>query len=309
MAILRILAFMAGLTLVGLVLRRRGLLSPAHAAKLNGAALYVTLPASIVLSLHDFPVDARSLGGPAILFVLTFVLWLIADRCARHFHAAPSQRAVFVIATVLGNTAFIGYPVVHAVFGDRGLAQAVLIDQLGMEALAFTLGAVLAARGSPDAQSISWSKEFAGLLRFPPLVALACGLAWSIADLPPFPEPLRKTLGFVGSLTAPLVMLALGLVLRAGAIREAWRSALAVAGLRLVLSPLLAWGAAVLLGLESWQTGVTVLEAGMPAMMFSLVLALRYRLDVELAAAVVSVTMVGAAITLPAWVLVLRLAG
>jgi predicted permease len=129
----------------------------------------------------------------------------------------------------------------------------------------------------------------------------SAGLAWSALHLPEWPAWLEDVLRFVSRATVPIVMISLGLVVRLGSLRGALRPAVLVLLLRLVAAPLLALGTARITGLSALPTKVLTLEFGMPTMMFTLVLALRYGLDAELAAAFISVTLAGALVTLPAW--------
>ena len=109
----------------------------------------------------------------------------------------------------------------------------------------------------------------------------------------------------VGLLTVPLVMVAFGLVLRLGALTHVRKEAFFVGLLRLVVAPLLALVASRLVGLEDWRTSVVTLQAATPTMMFTLVLATRYGLDVERSAGFITATMVASAVTLPLWAAIL----
>lgn len=297
-AILQILVVMAALTLVGVGLRRW--LTGAHAARLNDVALKVTLPAAIFLSVHRLRLDAAVLVAPALFFVTTLLVWLIAEAVARQLALDAKAHATFVLSAVFGNIIYIGYPMAAALHGEAGLAQAILVDQVGLEPLAFTLGPLLAARGGAPG-TFSWRAQLAGLLRFPPLVAFAAGLMWNVGGLPPWPPAGQWLLRAAGLATVPLVMLAFGLVLRFGALRQVMKEAVGVGLLRLVVAPGLALVASRLVGLEDWRTSVVTLQAATPTMMFTLVLATRFGLDVERSAGFITATMLASAITLPVW--------
>lgn len=301
--ILVVLAVMSAFAGGGLGLRRLGWATPAAAPRLNAMALNVTVPAGVFLALHVFPVDRSLLGAPALMALLTFALWGLAELAGRALRLDARSRAVFVLAVTFGNTAFVGFPVVKAVLGDEGLSHAVLVDQVGAEPLAFTLGAIIAAAGAASVgERARWKRELVALLAFPPLWALGAGLAWSALGWPPLPEGLQVVLRWVSAGTVPLVMVALGLLVRAGALAKVGRAASAMAVLRLVVSPLLALVAARLTGLADLPTKVLTLESGMPTMMFTLVLVTRAGLDAELAAAFITASLLGAVVALPAWV-------
>ena len=305
MALFHVISVIVAFTLTGVAARRVGLLRPESAGQLNRLALGVTLPAGIFRSLHTFTLDRTAARPPLFAAGLVFLLTGLSWALARRLRLARPVAAVFVLAVIFSNTAFMGFPVVSALYGDPGLTQAVLLDQLGMEPLAFTLGAVIAA-GAVEGASIPWADELWKLVRFPPLITLAAAITWRLLDFPHVPANVDTVLHWISAATVPIVMVSLGLVLRIDALRRAWRLATLVVVLRLVLSPLLAWGASRMLGSDPLQSTVTTLELGMPTMMFTLMLAIRYRLDVELSAALVTATLAGSMVTLPAWVAVLR---
>jgi predicted permease len=299
-ALLQVITLILGLTLLGAALRLMGLLSPTRAMGLNRIALNVTLPASIFRTLHAFPIVRSALVPPLLTAIITIFLCGVAFGLARMARFPRAMAAVFVLTVVFSNTAFMGFPVVQTLYGDAGLAQAVLLDQLGMEPLAFTLGAVIAANAVEGAR-IPWKQELAKLARFPPLVTLAAALLWRLLGgphVPPWPDTLLR---WVGAATVPLVMVSLGLVLRLQALRQAWRPAVLIVFLRLIVAPSLGWGASRLAGLTHLQVAITTLELGMPAMMFTFMLALRYQLDAELSAGFITATLLGSAISLPLW--------
>lgn len=301
-AILQILLVMAVLTLLGVGLRRW--FGSSHATKLNELALKVTLPAAIFLSVHQLRLDAAVLVAPALFFLTTLLVWGASEAAARALRLEARARATFVLSAVFGNIIYIGYPMAAALHGEAGLAQAILVDQVGLEPLAFTLGPLLAARGGAPG-TFSWRTQLVGLLRFPPLVAFAAGLVWNVAGLSPLPPAGQWALRMAGLATVPLVMLAFGLVLRFGALRQVMKEAVGVGLLRLVLAPALALVAARLVGLEDWRTSVVTLQAATPTMMFTLVLATRFGLDVERSAGFITATMIASAITLPIWAAIL----
>ena len=297
-----VLATMAAFTAVGGLLRRYAGVPSAWAPRLNAIALNVTVPLGVFVALHRFPLHFSLLGAPAIMAVVTLALAALSWFVARAMRLAPGPRALFVNAVTFGNTAFIGFPVVTAALGEAGLAHAVLIDQVGAEPLAYVIGALVASSGrAGQGPSSAWD-DLRGLATFPPLWALMLGLAWSALGWPEWPSFVLEPMRVVSMATVPLVMTAMGLVLRGAALRASWRSASVLVLLRAVASPALALGLAWATGLSGLARDVLVLEAAMPAMMFTLVLATRAGLDAELAAAYVAATLVTAPVTLLAWI-------
>ena len=98
------------------------------------------------------------------------------------------------------------------------------------------------------------------------------------------------------------MLLSLGLALRwQGLGRQVLPLALGVVGLRLLLVPMLATRLVGALGFEGDKAVALVLEAGMPSMLFGVVLCDRFSLDSRLYAVLVTVTTVLAMGALPLW--------
>ena len=69
----------------------------------------------------------------------------------------------------MGNTSFVGFPVIEALYGKKGLETAIIVDQPGTFVVMATLGIIVASiysKGTPNPKSIA-SK----ILLFPPFIA------------------------------------------------------------------------------------------------------------------------------------------
>jgi predicted permease len=136
------------------------------------------------------------------------------------------------------------------------------------------------------------------LLIFPPIWALVLGLGLHSVRLPALVETM---LARIGSLTTPLIMLSIGLSLRAAA----WRSSAKLVGFaaagKLVVVPALVLLAVNALGLPPDLKQAAVLQAAMPTMFFSLTLALLFALPVDLVVNAILATTLLSFATLPLW--------
>lgn len=304
--LLQVIGVVGGLTLFGVLLRRFAGMGDGAARRLNDTAIRFTLPVGIFVAMHDAALDASALGAPAIGWLVTLLLLALGWVIARALGMNRRVSATFVLAATFGNTGFIGYPAVVALFGEEWLPQAVLIDQIGPGALAVTFGAFLAASASTRTdEPFRWQVELARVIRFPPLIALVAGVLWRALNLPAFPSSVSDPLLAFGALTVPLVMVAFGLLIRAGELRRALPSASGVVVLRLVVSPLATLLLGMALGLPPGPMAVATVQLAMPTMMLTLMLAVRYDLEPKLAAAYILATFVVSAFTLPLWVLFL----
>lgn len=300
--LIQVIAIIGALTLSGALARRIWGFGDRSAQRLNNTVIGFTLPIGIFVAMHNAPLAASDLLAPAVGWIVTLLLMGLGWVLTRILRLERRMAATFVLTATFGNTGFLGYPAVVALFGEKWLPQAVLIDQIGPGALAVTLGAFIAAHAStrPD-DPFRWRTEAARILRFPPLLGLAAGSMWRLAGVPPLPEAMTGPLRLVGALTVPLVMVAFGLLIRADELRRALPTAGWVMGLRLVVSPLATLLLCTALGLEPGPTSVATIQMSVPTMMLTLVLAVRYGLEPKLTAAYILATFVVSTVTMPLW--------
>lgn len=196
-----------------------------------------------------------------------------------------SQRS-FLPALTLGNTGNLGLPLCLFAFGQEGLGLAVAI-YVTNSLLQFTFVPLLHTR-------VSVVKT---LLSTPMLYGAVAGLSVVTADVH-VPEWLQNTLGAIGDLLIPLMLMALGNTVGGLKVHNLPR-ALGLGTARLVISFVVAVGVSFALGLSGVAQGVLVLQGAMPAAVFSYLFAARYERDADDIAGIVFVSTVLGAVTLP----------
>ena len=286
--------------LIGLAvaLRWRGVLRDEHGAIFARLVTDVTLPALIfgALARHRFGLDQLNLmaimmSAEVVCLALTWILILV-------WKVPRAQRGVVLVASAFGSSAFLGFAIVTEAFaGDAAsITDAVVISELGVGSLIFTLGVVITMHyGGGAARPGDLGRAFLGYLRSPVFVALAAGVGVSVFSVPTDHPVMAVILRFTGVLAdanTVLVALTIGTVLQARAIRTAGPLLALVVVMKLVVQPGLAGLASGLHGVAEPGRTVVVLEAAMPTASLVVVFARRYGGDAALAAAAVLVTLI-----------------
>jgi predicted permease len=96
-----------------------------------------------------------------------------------------------------------------------------------------------------------------------------------------------RPIGLLSGAAIPVMLLVLGMQLERHARPEHPKAVAAAVGLSLLVSPLIAFTLAALLGLEGAARQASIIEASMPAAVATTVLALEYDLDAEFSTSVV----------------------
>ena len=161
--------------IAGLLLRQSGKLPDNAHVTLNGFIIHVALPALTLLHIHGLHVDSTLIFVVAmawLLFGLGVLLFWVLGRLAG---LTRSTTGALMLTGGLGNTSFVGLPMIETFYGKEGMATGILIDQLGSYLVLSTVGIVVAglyAEGRPDATTL-----FKKVASFPPFLALLLALA------------------------------------------------------------------------------------------------------------------------------------
>jgi len=281
---------------IGLLLQRSSRLPESMALSLNTYVIYVALPALVLFEIHQLTLDARALLPIVFAWLMMFASALFIWFFARRARWSRPVTGALMLTVPLGNTGFLGIPLIEALLGKEAIPYAILYDQFGTFVALNTYGSFVAAYYSGNVTS--GKNLIRAIVSFPPFIALI----FAFISLPlHFSDWFSTVLERISSTLVPVVMVAVGLQWRLRLERE-FVAPLAL-GLvaTLVLTPLLAWTILHLLGITNLAAQVVVLEAAMPAMISAGVLAVNYQLAPRLASSLVGYSLLLSLATVWAW--------
>lgn len=263
---------------LGSAFTRLGVFDDAGADVLNRFVVYVSLPA---LVLHVVP----KLHWERELTLLVAVSWgtlliavLAVFLLARVFSFSREVLGALLLCAPLGNTSFLGAPLIAALRGPDALKYAIIYDQLGSFLGLSTYALFVIARFS-GTEPPALRTMLGRLATFPPFIALMIAL-----PMPPLPEALDAVLGRIGDTLSPLAMFAAGMRLRLRLPAE--RVALAGGlGVKMLLVPACAFLIVRTFAEPGLLADVAILEASMPPMLSAAALASMAGLAPQLCAA------------------------
>lgn len=295
-------ALILGMLALGMLFARLKVFPENATEVLNKVVLFLCLPAAVLTYVPRLQFEARVLGLVLTPWLLMLATWALVLFGARLFRLDRARQGVLLLCVALGNTSFIGYPMVRALLGESALPYAVVYDQFGTFVMLSTFGLYVLAAYSGDARP--GLRQMSGrVLRFPPLWALLFAVSLMPADPPHWIGAALKSLS---DAMLPLVMLAVGLSIQLRLPREELPALGYGLLLKLVVLPALALPLCRLFGLTGPALEVNVLESAMPTMITAAALAMMQGLVPRLAAALVAYGILLSLVTLPAWVWVLQ---
>ena len=285
--------------LVGMVLRTtRRLPENAHLA-FNGFILNVALPALILGTVRGVRLSPELLLPVSMPWVLFGLSALIFVAVGRVFRLTAGVVGALIMTAGLGNTSFIGLPMIETFYGAGDLSTGILIDQLGTYLVLSTLGILVACVYSSG--TAPWGEIARRVATFPPLIALIVAIVLLPVD---YPAWMSGVLHRLGDTLAPLALVSVGLQLRLDQLRG-HRIPLGMGlGFKLVLGPLLV--ALLYTGMLSWSgetSRVTIFEAAMGPQIGGGIVAIQYGLNQPLTTLMVGFGIMLSFLTLPVWYL------
>ena len=265
---------------MGVLFRRLKVFPEQTAHVLNMFALYVSLPAVILLKIPELTLSAENIVAAIVPWSMLLLSAILVLAFARFRQWSRETTGVLLLVVPIGNTSFMGVPMVRAFFGETGIPHLILYDQLGTMLIFASYGAVILSLYSGERSNVPAILKRA--LLFPPTTALLIGLAlrnWS------YPQVVVNTLEDLGGALTALVMTAIGFQIKLRLQRTTLEPLGVGLAIKLMIAPLVALVACRLLGLNSLAADVSIFEAGMPSMVTACALAAAAGIGVELAVA------------------------
>jgi predicted permease len=280
---------------LGVLAARFGGLPSGTAHAINWWVLDAALPALVLVLVPHL----RFEGGSWFLVVAMWIVfggaWALFTALGRAARWSRERVGALTLVAGLGNTSFIGYPMIEALHGKPGLTLAVVSDQLGSFPLLAAGGVAVAAIHS--GRTASAGAVVFRVLTFPAFIALVVGLG--VGALGGWPASFESLLLQIGQTLSPLALFSVGLQLRVQGDRDQLGALCAGLGWKLVLAPLLCWAIGRAGHVHGLTMTVGVLEAAMAPMISAAILADQYGLEPRLTNALLGLGIAISLVTVP----------
>ena len=267
----------------GMFLQHRDVFADNAPLTLNLYVIWIALPALILCQVP-------TLSFSTDLFVLLVMPWLMTALGAvlvwitsRLLEWSREVTGVLLLTVPLGNTSFLGIPMIDAFFGMDMVSYGIIYDQFGSFMALSTYGSfILALYSKQQHQSVRTIAK--RVFSFPPFLALLIALL--------FAKPLQHVaiaegLSLIASSIVPVVMFAIGLQLKIKLAPGQTLPFCFALSVKLLIAPFVALSLCQLAGIDTPASKIAVFEAGMPPMVTAGAMAMSAGLAPRLAAALV----------------------
>lgn len=263
--------------------------------KVNQFIIFLPLPAITLLFIPELELTREALFPIASAWYIYALAIPFFYGLKRIFNWSTEVFACLVMVCGLGNTSFIGYPIISYLYGPENLQYAILVDQSTFVILA-TVAVIWAtsfSHGKPNLKSIVWR-----LVKFPPFLTFIAAFFIPASAL----DGVRSGLEFLGSLMVPLAIFSIGMQFKFLVKAIDYKAFGMGLFYKLVFAPSLLYILVFLiLGKDSLLYQVSFIECAMPPMITASIIANQYKLEGDLANALVTYGIPVSFLTIWAW--------
>ncbi|MDP3266799.1 MAG: AEC family transporter [Sulfuricurvum sp.] len=280
--------FIIVLLLIGILLQKAD--APADFSKsLNVFVIYVSLPATVLIQVPKITLNASALSTILIPWLLLPIMFYLVILMTKNY--ATDVRAALLLVIPLGNTSFVGIPIIKTLLGSDAIGYVLMYDQFGTFLMLALYGSAIISYY--EIGKIHKRLILKKLFYFPPFFFLLFALSFGKMPLSVYPY-----LEILSSTLVPLALVSVGYSLRFSGELDYFLLSKALV-LKLIVMPLIAFALLFKLGVDPMALQVSVLESGMPSMITAGALAIAAGFAPALSAAMVGYGIIICLITLP----------
>ena len=267
-----------------------------HLAKvLNMAIIYVSLPALILYKIPTIKVSTDTLIVLVMPWNLAFILPFIVILFSKRFNLSKKETGSLLLVSVLGNTSFLGVPLIGMFYGEAYVPYALLYDQLGSFLILSTYGSVVTAIYSSNS-NLHIKTIIKKIVLFPPFLALIIAFILQDSNMIQVFKWILKPLS---STLVPFALMSVGYQLKFKVPYDERKALIIAILIKTIISPVIA----LLISLAFFSfdtiTKVAILEAGMGPMITAGIMANLVGLKPRLTNAIVGYGILFSFATLP----------
>ena len=282
------------LIIIGIIVRRAGILPDAGRKALSNLLINAVLPCNIVHAfMSGAGISTEFVRNSVYIFIISILLQVfIAFFNHIMFARFPREKkSALSYGMICSNSSFIGLPVAEILFGELGVMYT-SIFQIPLRFTMWTEGVSLFT-------TIDRKDALRKLAVHPCIIAVYIGLIMMLTQLK-LPAFLDDTVNAMSRCTTPLSMLVIGSILADAPLKGLYSpSVIYFAFLRLLAFPLIIYAVLTPLHFDKLLINICVLMSAMPAGSTTAILADRYGCDAVFASEITFTSTILSIITIP----------
>ena len=247
---------------VGYIIQRLNIFSKEAATILNQFAIYISLPAMILLQVPKLTFSIDSLIPIIIAWSVMIISAALILIISKFLSFSKEITGSLMLVAILTNSSFLGIPIINAYMGESSLPYILVYDQLGTF-IAFSIYGTFIVSFYTSKKEISFKIFTLKVLTSPPLLALIVALLLMGVEFHPV---LSKVLSSFANTIVPIALVAVGLQLQFKLPKEDLKPFSVALFIKLIIAPIIAIIICKIFNWNNEASMVSIMEAGMAPM-------------------------------------------
>lgn len=247
---------------IGYIINRLKIFPKEAPTILNQFVIYISLPAMILLQIPRLTFSLDTIIPIIIAWLVMTFSAILVLLLARVFSFSKEITGSLMLVAILGNSSFMGIPIINAYMGESALPYVLVYDQLGTFIALAIYGTFIASFYSNKSE-ISFKIITFKVLTFPPFISLVLALFLMGVEFNPI---ILKVLSSFANTIVPIALVAVGLQLQLKLPRHEIKPFSVALVIKLLIAPIIAIFICKLFGWNNQASIVSIMEAGMAPM-------------------------------------------
>lgn len=282
------------LILAGFVCVKLGAIKAESKKGFSDLLIYIVVP-SMIINSYITEFNSEKLANLIEAFKLSAVLLILglAVTMVLGLKIKDKNAPIVKFSCIFSNAAYMGFPLIEAVFGTDGLLYASAFLTI-YNILMWTVGYAMVSRKAEPKAVIK------SICTTPVIISVAIGILIFALRIP-VPDVLHKAFSSAGSMNTPLSMVITGIMIANSSAERLFKNKLIifVIAVRMLLIPLLCLCLFALLGIRGQVAEIVLMLEACPCAAITSVFAVQFGYDEDTAAGAVVITTVLSIVTLP----------
>ena len=281
---------------LGFLLGKRQIFNFEAAMMLNKFVMLIGVPSLIILLLSKAPISEFNFQMLSGYFFTELVLYLTGILISKFiFHRETKEAVLIGLCIALTNHVLFVLPIAETLFGEEYAKP--IISIITMDGLVLFAGTIVLL-DFLETQDLTVADTFKKIILNPPLIAVLIGLIFGLSRSK-IPVGVEVFLNAIAVSASPVLLFALGIILSRPYKGSNLALPLTVTFIKLVIHLIFAgiiFTAA--LGLPTELKNPAIITAAAPCGLMSFMLALNYKVKVDVIARAILISSVGSTITI-----------
>jgi len=229
---------------------------------LNKLVIYISLPAMILLQIPKLEISSENMIPVIIAWIVILSSALLVLLVSRYYKFSKEIQGILLLLAPLGNTSFLGIPIIQSYYGDDAIPYVLIYDQFGSFLALATYGTFIVSYYSSSTH-VSIKTIAKKLFTFPPFISLL--LAFSLVGVD-YNKTLETILYILANTIVPFAVIAVGMQLQLILPKNDIKPLSIALFIKIIISPIIAIVVCKLFNWEGEIANISIMESGMAPM-------------------------------------------